>query len=76
MYDGAPLKSATYWIVRGSVLPEHELQVVSYSSITKVGSTSNKVSITIRDRESSMIKSSNYLITFEYGTLTILPTIG
>lgn len=71
-YDGTELydDSVSYGDAN-ALLETHEIVVVSYTSITEIGSEENALSIIIKDKTSEEDVTKNYNITTDFGTLTI-----
>ena len=69
-YDGTPLTSDKWWIVNGSLLPDHQLNITITSKIDKIGILPNKASDAKVYQNSKNI-SSYYDITILPGTLEI-----
>ncbi|MDD3478321.1 MAG: hypothetical protein PHP32_05545, partial [Candidatus Izemoplasmatales bacterium] len=72
VYDGLPLTSQVWNIQSGSLVGTDSIDFVMDSSATNVSTTTNLIRITIAD-ELHNDRTSNYEITFDYGTLTITP---
>jgi len=71
-YDGEPLVSEEWFVQSGILAENHHIVAVMNSSITRPGSTTNDIGITILDSENNDV-TERYDITLELGTLTVLP---
>lgn len=69
-YDGTVLKSSDWYITKGNVLNNHTVSVNVYGSILDVGQTPNICRASVYN-EKGIDVTTNYGITFDYGTLTI-----
>lgn len=69
-YDGKELSSDDWYITKGNVLMNHTVNVNVYGSITDVGQTPNICQASIYNEQGQDV-TTNYGITFDYGTLTI-----
>ncbi len=69
-YDGKELSSDDWYITKGNVLKNHTVNVNVYGSITEIGETPNICQAAIYNEQGQDV-TTNYGITFDYGTLTI-----
>lgn len=68
-YDGTPLRKEEYHLY-GNLLTGHEINVISYASITEIGSVENVMEYTIIDAEGNDV-SSYYQVSEYWGTLEV-----
>ncbi len=71
-YDATPLKSFGGEVVGDPLIAGHSLETTSASSITRVGTTKNAVSVTIED-ENGRDVTHNYAPEYITGTLEVTP---
>lgn len=72
VYDGTPLSNSTYTIIEGSLAKGERLEVVGSTEVTEfTKGTPNELFLNIYN-ELDEETTSNYLITYEHGYLTIL----
>ena len=71
-YNGQPLTSNSWLLLSGELLQNHTIQTMMASSITNPGTVQNSIGITIRNEANQDI-THNYEITYQLGTLTVLP---
>ncbi len=72
VYDGSALTSDVWGLLSGSILDNNQVNVVMNSSITAPGTIANEAYLTILNDQNQDV-TTNYIITYHYGTLTIHP---
>lgn len=72
VYDGRVLSSAVYYLVNGSLAPNHRLETIMTARITNPGSVINDIGITIFDQNNEIV-TDRYQINTNLGTLTVYP---
>lgn len=72
LYDAQPLSMPALSILSGSLVSTHQINVLDHPNITNVGTIPNTLTIEIVN-ELDQIKTHNYDITVDIGTLTVYP---
>lgn len=70
VYDGTALTDKRYWLIKGTLAPNHTLEVNVTATLTEKGTKQNSFTVTIRDREGKRVNQF-YDISSVLGTLTV-----
>ena len=74
VYDGLELSNQGYTLTQGTLVSGHTFSLSAYPSITNVGTIDNTLDLIVED-SGFQDMTSNYLITYQYGTLEITPIL-
>lgn len=72
-YDGTPLYNIGFDVIEGSLVGSDQINVSNFTSITNYGSVDNVITFIILNSTNQNV-STNYLISYQYGTLEIYST--
>jgi hypothetical protein len=72
VFDGEPHFNLDFDVIEGTLVSWHEITITDYASIQYVGYKDNLLNPMILDND-NFDQTSNYDITFIYGTLTVTP---